>query len=87
MIDSGVSSTSLQYFQNDVERVDFTRDNSTEDFIDHGTATLSVRPSAASDVDLGEHQSAMPWNPPRILIDDAQSGGSRREYASLLLLS
>ena len=55
MIDSGVSSTALQYFRNGVERVDFTRDNSMEDFIDHGTATLSVRPSAASDVDLGEY--------------------------------
>lgn len=55
MIDSGVSSAALQYFQNGVERVDFTRDNSTEDFIEHGTATLSVRPSAASDVDLGEY--------------------------------
>ena len=87
MIDSGVSSAALQYFRNDVGRVDFTGDNSTEDFIDHGTATLSVRPSITSDVDRGEHQSAVPRNPSRVLIDDAQSGGSRREYASPLLLS
>lgn len=77
MIDSGVSSSTLHYFQNSVKQVDFTRDNSNEDFIDHGTATLSVHPSIYSNVDFGEYTSRMPRDSSCVVIDHAQSSGSR----------
>ena len=57
VIDSGVSASTLSLFKHPVTSIDFTRDNSTEDMINHGTATLSVLDCAILEFRFWEAQS------------------------------